>query len=342
MRVNVVAERRIECFIVIAHKRKLSSGAIAEKPESEELKFDLVQINHDIGKNRSNGKKYADSFSYFENAIASLENLRRQNPNKTDILKLLGDCRIQFAVALSWEERQKEAETEATKAIEMFEAATAGNPNDINLRTGLWTAYWLTSSVYEEQNDQLSHEYALKALKIIEETVRQDAANVRTKQQMAKSFSRIGQTSINTGDLPAAILNLEKAQQILSEITATRAKNNGLKTELTTVLMRLGEAKFKQEKFADALADFEQAVKIHQDILQTNAGDVRVSRNLALTYESIAETHEKIGGEKSPSARENYQKCLDILVQLEAQNALSEFDRKFLERIKKSLQKFDK
>ncbi|MCY7375852.1 MAG: protein kinase [Pyrinomonadaceae bacterium] len=323
---------------------------LAEQPASNELKFALAQINHDIGRNRSNSKKYADSFPYFENAMASLEKLRRQNPNNTDILKLLGDCYTQFAVALSWEERQKEAETQSAKAIEISETATAGNPNDINLRSGLWSAYWLSSSVYEEVNDALSHEYALKALKIIEEIVRQDAANIRAKQQLAKSFSRLGQTSINTGKSAEAVLYLEKARAGLQEITESRSKNNGLKTELTTNLMRLGEAKFKQEKFQDALADFEQAVKIHQDILQTFAGDMRVSRNLALTYESIAETHEKIAGnetgEKSRTARtaaKNYfQKTLDILLQLDANNALSEFDRKFLEKTKATVEKYKK
>jgi len=320
---------------------------LAENPASGESQFALAQVNHDIGKNRSNSKKYSDSFPYFENAATSLEKLRGQNPNQIDVLKLLGDCRTQYAIALSWEERQTEAEGEAAKAREIFEAAAADNPNDTNLRTGLWSAYWFSSIVYEEINDPLSHEYALKSLKVIEETVRQDAANIRAKQQLGKSFSRVGQSSTNTGKPAAAVLYLEKARAVLEEIIESRSKNNGLKTELTTNLMRLGEAKFKQEKFEDALADFEQAVKIHQDILQIFAGDVRVSRNLALTYESIAETHEKIAGretgEKSRTAREaakNYfQKTLDILLQLKANNALSEADRKFLERTKTAVEK---
>jgi tetratricopeptide (TPR) repeat protein len=247
---------------------------------------------------------------------------------------------------LSWEEKQKEAE--ATKAIEILEPAVAKNPNDVNLRTGLWTTYWLTSSVYEEQNDELSHEYAMRALKIIEETVERDEANIRAKQQLAKSFSRLGQTSTNIGKPQASVLYLEKAREILLEIVESRAKNNRLKIDLTTVLMRLGEAKAEQEKFEDALADFERAASIQREILQANAGDVRVSRNLALTYESIAETNEKIAeresGEKSRearlSAKDYFQKALDLLLQVEAQNALAEFDRKLLEKIRATVEKY--
>jgi hypothetical protein len=113
--------------------------------------------------------------------------------------------------------------------------------------------------------------------------------------------------------------------------------------------MRLGEAKYKQEKFYDALADFQQAANIHLEILQNLPNDTRTKRNLALTYESIAETQEKIAEkesvEKSLAARglakHYYQKTLDILLQLEANNTLGEYDRKFLERTKKTMQKYE-
>ncbi len=315
---------------------------LAENPASNEIKFALARANYNIGRNYANTHKYSDAFPYLEKAIAALENLRRENPNQTEVIKLLGDSRTTLSNALSWEGKQPEAEAEAARAIELLEAAVADNPNDVNLRAGLLNAYWMTSNTYEENNNRLSHEYALKALKVVEEIVKLDPANVWAKQQLSKSFSALGQTSINTGKPQEAVLYLEKARQILREITESRTKNIGLKTDLTAILMVLGAAKSKLQNFRDALADFQQAADIQLEILQNLPADTRTKRNLAMTYEGIAETHEKAGGEKSPSARENYQKCLDILVQLEAQNALSEFDRKFLERIKNSLQKFEK
>ena len=93
---------------------------LAEQPDSNDLQLVVAQINHDIGRNHSNSKRYADSFPYFENAMNSLEKFRRQNPDKPEIMKLLGDCHIQFSLALSWEERQTEAENHSAKAIEIF------------------------------------------------------------------------------------------------------------------------------------------------------------------------------------------------------------------------------
>jgi tetratricopeptide (TPR) repeat protein len=189
----------------------------------------------------------------------------------------------------------------------------------------------------------------LKALKTIEEIVKQDPANIGAKQLLSKTFSMLGQTSTNTGKPQEAVLYLEKAYEVLRGITESRTKNNGLKTDLTVLVMRLGEAKSKQEKFKDALADFQQAANIHLEILQNLPDDTRTKRNLAWTYDSIAETHAKIAeresGEKSLAARDlakdYYQKTLDLLLQLEAKNLLGDYDRKFLEGTKKAMQEFE-
>ena len=314
----------------------------AENPASEELKFAVAQTNYFIGRNRSSGKDYSEAFQYFERAIIALEILLVENPQNIEVIKQLGECRTDYSNALSWDGKQAEAEAEAARAINLLETAVAANPNDAGLSKELWFAYWLSSSTYEEQDDALAHEYAGKALQIMEELVRQDAANIRAKQFLSKSYSTLGQTLINTGKPEEAILNLEKARQVSQEIIENRTKNNGLKHDLTTILMRLGEAKFKQKNFADALADFSQAANIHREILQNFPGDTRTWRNLALNYESIAETHRQIGGEKDAAARKYYRMVFDILNQLEAENALGEYDRKFLEKTAETLQNFDR
>jgi tetratricopeptide (TPR) repeat protein len=233
-----------------------------------------------------------------------------------------------------------EAEAEAARAIELLEAAVRDNPHDAILLEGLWHAYWKASSTYEEQNNRLSYEFSLKAMRIIEEIVKRDPADIRAKQLLSKTFSMLGQTSINTGRPQEALIYLEKASAVLREITESRTKNRGLRTDLTTILMRLGEAKYKQGKFQQALADFQQAADIHLETLRNLPDDSRTKRNLALTYESIAETHEKLGARDS--AKNHYLKTLGLLLELEANNILSEYDRKFLVNRKMNLQRFEK
>jgi len=69
------------------------------------------------------------------------------------------------------------------------------------------------------------------------------------------------------------------------------------------------------------------------DVSRANTWD----RSATTIAETRGEIHSKIGGRESQPARENYQKCLDILQDLDAKKLLSEVDLKFLERTRAAL-----
>ena len=252
--------------------------------------------------------------------------------------------KIQNANALSWAERQTEAEAEAKEAVQIYEKLFAENPNDVAVRGGMWLTYWLTSGIYQDQNDRLAYEFAQKALKVVAETVARDGANIRAKQQLAKSFSTLGETATTIGKPDEAIADLEKACRMLREIIETTTKNNRLKSELALSLRRLGSAKAEQGFLADSLENLRQAEETYLEILQIAPDDRRSNRNLADTYEQFGQTYEKIG-EKAKSenqrlaARANYQKALDILTRLDAGNSLAEADRKLLIKLKSAVER---
>ncbi|HWW76527.1 MAG TPA: tetratricopeptide repeat protein, partial [Pyrinomonadaceae bacterium] len=226
----------------------------------------------------------------------------------------------------------------------------AQHPNDVAVRMGLWMTYWTTSSVYEEQDDALAHGYALKALKTVQETVDKDPLNVRAKQQLAKSFSQLGQTAINTGRRVEAIRYLEKSCEILRGVIGAESKNNKLKTELASALTRLGQAKAGHGSPQAALADLEKGAEMYREVAVNSAGDNRTSRNLANSHRLIAETYEKIAsaerGKKGLAARQmaksNYQTALDILSRLQGQIVLSEYDRKLLGELQAILRRYER
>jgi tetratricopeptide (TPR) repeat protein len=208
----------------------------------------------------------------------------------------------------------------------------------------MWLIYWLASSIYQDQNDALAYEYAKKALTIVDETVKKDDSNIRAKQQLAKSYSTLGETAITIGKPTEAIEYLEKACRMQSEITQNTTKNARLKSDLAISLTRLGEAKAKQAQYEDSLANLTRAEKIYQDVIQSNPADRRSYRNLALTYEEIGNTYRKLYEKKGRTdlrdlARTNYQAALDIYVSLDEKNELTSFDRKSLAELKTTLAK---
>ena len=150
------------------------------------LQLALAQAMHDLGRHQSNSSRYAAALGPFEQSIAVAERLRATAPSSVEVLRLLGDTRAQYGLALSWEGRQREGEAQMAQAAALYQPLAAAHPHDGPIRNGLWSVYWLTSSVYEEQDDARSHAFALRALDVIQEAVAQDRDNLRARQQLAK------------------------------------------------------------------------------------------------------------------------------------------------------------
>ena len=94
------------------------------------------------------------------------ERARAQEPRSLALLTLVADTHSQNGLALSWEGRQREAEAEMTRAADLIEPAILEYPNDTRVSGGLWSVYWVTSTVYEEQDDRKSHLFAGRALDV--------------------------------------------------------------------------------------------------------------------------------------------------------------------------------
>ncbi|HQU86297.1 MAG TPA: protein kinase, partial [Pyrinomonadaceae bacterium] len=188
---------------------------VEENPSSNDLRFNLAKVNYDFGLNLQSNKKHSESLAYFEKAKNLLTEINREKPNQLEILQTMAEVKIQNAYALSWAEKQTEAETEASEATTICERLLLENSNNVSVRGSMWLVYWLTSGIYQEQNDKLAYEFAQKALKIVEETVARDGANIRAKQQLAKSFSTLGQTATTIGKSAEAIFYLEKSCKML-------------------------------------------------------------------------------------------------------------------------------
>ena len=320
---------------------------LAEKPDSTDLRLVWIRTHHDIGKCHSTNERFAQSIAYFQRAIEAAEALRQKEPERADVLSLLGSCRRQLSNSLSWEGKQAEAELEMQEAIKIHEALLAQHPGDVSLRVVLHQTYMMTSSIYEEVNDPLATEYGLKALRLISEAVEKDPANVRAKQQLAKTYSRLGVTLDNEGKSAESIQHLEKAVPILQELARNQTKNRRSTHDLATAFIRLGDARLRQREFAGAIAELEKAAAILVDLATTDPNDNASLRNLANASDSLAKAHRELAALSPPSeaathrsaAHQQLQRALTSLRQLESRNALSQIDRKSLEELAAAMER---
>jgi non-specific serine/threonine protein kinase/serine/threonine-protein kinase len=323
---------------------------LAEQPGSTEVRLAIARTYLDIGKVHATNEKYPDSIPFFQKAVALLAGEQRPPQDSIDGLMLLAEAHKQMGNALSWDGRQQEAEAEVMRAVAMSESLLADHPLDSRVRAALHHTYIITSSVYEEINNPLSNEYAFKALKLIEEMVEKDPANVRARQQLAKNYSRVGVTLDNTGRSDESVRYFEKALTISRELAEGETKNRRLKYNLATGYIGLGDARYKQRNFHGSLEDLERAATLLSELIDADPTDNASLRNLANAYDSMALAHEGLaalatGAEKQlrgQMAKQSYQRAVALIHQLEARDALSNYDRKSLEDLQLILQKYER
>jgi non-specific serine/threonine protein kinase/serine/threonine-protein kinase len=320
--------------------RRLYERAVARRPADPAARLALARTMHDLGRHQSNSSRYAAALAPLQQAIAIAERVRVEAPGDADVIRLLAETRAQHGLALSWEGRQREAEAEMQQAAALFEPLAAAHPGDVTIRNGLWSIYWLTSSVYEEQDDVRSHAFALRALETIRPIADQDADNVRARQQLAKSYSRLGQTAVNLGRAEASIGFLEQACRILDEIAASESRNGRLRSELALALTRLADAQAAQSRLEPALVSAERAAAIYAALLERFPTDRRSVRNLVLTHQAIGDIHDRLRRQAPASAAvhraraaASYRRALDLVLSLRASAHLAEADEKLVQAL---------
>ncbi len=324
---------------------RLYTECLAVEPRSTTLRLARARTLHDIGICYSTNGKKADSMTYFRQTIAAGEELRRESPDDSAVRALLADGHRQLGNALSWELKQPEAEAEMAQAVTLYEQIVAAHPADISLRTGLYQTYMMTSNVYEEVDNPIAHSYALKALGIISRMAERDPANLRAAQQLAKTYSRLGVTLANIGQRAESVVYLEKAVAGLRAITRNEVRNRRFTHDLALALMRLGDARRQQSDLAGALESSEKSAALLTDLAAGDAADNTARRDLANASESLAQIHDAfasqaVGEAARPHrdrARQNRERALAALRQLEARGALSRFDRKSLDALQKTM-----
>jgi serine/threonine protein kinase/tetratricopeptide (TPR) repeat protein len=314
----------------------------AERPGAAELRLPLAQITFDTGDARKDIAKYDEAIAYYQKALDLLAPLLQTDANNVQYLKLAGTCYSKLGNALSWAGRQKEGEEQTQKAIRIYDSLAASHPNNVSVSNGLWQTYWMAASTYEDNDNALSHEYALKALRAIQSVVEKDPADRQARYRVARTMSTLGQISIKTGKAPEGLSYLEKAVSELTRLIEDEPRSGGTKGNLAATLMRLAEARAKQKDFAGALAELERSERIYVGLREADATDTPSLRSQALIWDYRAEIHlewAKTGtGEKrrghEEAARDSYARTLEILEQLDAQKSLPESDRKWLEKLR--------
>jgi non-specific serine/threonine protein kinase/serine/threonine-protein kinase len=325
---------------------ELYSKLIAAEPRSTELRVASADARINLAQTYYFNDQVAETYPPLRSALSELEALRQIDTNNTEIGRLLGKGYALLGVNMFWDNKPAEGEAEINKALTLSEALVAQNPNDNVVRQGLWHVYTQSSQFYQDSNPARAFEILAKALKLAEEAVKSDPVNTQARQNLAKTYSMLGLITNRLKKLGESAAYLEKSLAVFSELEQAEPRNLTYKDDIGRNLMNLGQTKYQQHDYTGALATYERAVAV----FEYQAGDPKnlfPLRRLATVHAYIADVHRDlakvVAGEESrkhqQTAKENYQRALDLLLQLQAQNALAEYDRKVLEEMRVAVRK---
>jgi serine/threonine protein kinase len=319
------------------------------EPDSFELQMAAAEAQLNLAHTYYSNEQLAQVYPPLNRALVALETIRQRDPDNPEILRLLGRSHARLSLTLSWDGKQSEGEQEMAQALAILEPLAAQHPLDSVVSQGLLETYLQGSELFEETDRGRSYEILLKAREMAEKAITADVVNVQARQNLAKTYSRLGVIALGLMRTEEGIAYLEKSSVAFSALDKLNPNHPTYKTDMGRVVMYLGEAKQQQRAFDDALAIYARAEAIFDGLKRSDPRNNFPVRKLATIYECIGTVHREMAKSLAAetrqshfqAAKENYQRALDILLQLQAKNALAQYDLKYLEEVRAAVANSD-
>jgi tetratricopeptide (TPR) repeat protein len=314
-------------------------------PGSRDLRLAHAQAQIDLAATHYYNEELAKAFPLLREALASLEQLRSADAANTEILRSLARAHTLLGISLSWDSKQAEGEAEMAKAIGLGEALVAQNPHDNMFRQGLVDTKFQAAQLYEEVDNPRAFDFARQARDLAEEILRADPADIQAQQNVAKSYSMLGQIAVQLNKPEEATDYLMKSASLFAELVTRDPTQRTYKHDQGRVLKTLGSARQMRNEFGPAIDAYDKAIAVFGELQRIDPGNnfhVRKIEQLHSykgdAYLALAQTNDASQREQNLAAsKENYRRALDILLQLQAQQTFSDYDRKELRKVQAAL-----
>jgi serine/threonine protein kinase len=329
---------------------QIYENLVVQNSASLELRRAFLETQVEDATSYINLSRFAEAIPPLKQTAGEIEALRRTYPDDAETERILARCLASLGLALSWEVRQPEAETEMTRAVTIAESLVTRFPNDTNLKQELWKVYESASSIYEEIDDARAFELCEKSRRVAEEIVAADRANAQARHNLAKTFSRLGISASNLERPDEALGFLERAMALVLGLQEKDPLNRGYDRDLGALYIRIGVVRSKQRDLPGAIAAYQKSAASYEKQLADDAANTIAVRDLAIAYRRGAKVHEELAQTTDTpirqthiaAAREDYRRALDALLKAQAQKALPEINRKLLEEVRKEIEDLEK
>ena len=181
---------------------------------------------------------------------------------------------------------------------------------------------------------------------VIGRCVAQDRDNIRARQQLAKSYSRLGQTAMNTGQAEASSDTWSACRDPRRD-RRERGEQRAAPLGAGAGADPAGRCPGGADQLRPALASAERATQIYADLIARFPSDRRSVRNLVLTHQAIGDIHERLTAAEPAHATSHralaaasYRRALDLVLALRASAHLADADEKMVQALRVKVSRY--
>lgn len=153
-------------------------------------------------------------------------------------------------------------------------------------------------------------------MKIAESAVAADNADRQAKQNLAKTYSRIGVNSVMLNKLSDAAGYLKKSEEISLELIEKEPENISCLRDFGRLYIRFGDLYRQQNDFPNALENYQKSVSFFEQVSALDDKNTLAKRDAAQSLKNVGEIQIKLN--QTAQARQTFQKTIDILTGLDA------------------------
>lgn len=307
---------------------QLFAELYAEAPSNDAISKAQLATKLDYGHTFAINNQYEIAVPIYRETLRDLENLDRSDP---ETLRLLALGTANLSNALSWDEKQEEAEVENVKAVAYAEELEAKFASDAEIQKTILAVFSLASSTHENIKNDVSLAFAKRALDVARRSVDADPMDTQARQNLARNHSRYGIILGLVKRVDEGFENLRTAEKIILDLIAREPRNRVYQDDLGTLYTRLGDAEKFTGNLPRALVEYRRSAEVFKSLALSDEKNAVAQRDWAQALKSVGVTEKKLG--QNEQALASLTKTMEIIDKLKAQNALGKWDAKIFDQV---------
>ncbi len=306
----------------------------AENPDSQEIGVLFVQAQ--IGRARifAINNQYEIAIPGFRKCLIDLA---RMDATDAEVIRLRASATAFLSNALSWHGSQDEAETENGKAVALAVELLDKYPNDSRAQSAVFDVFTQASSTFETIKNDVSLNFADKALQVARRSAAADAADTQARHNLAKALSRYGVVLTLVHRTAEGFRHLYEAERMFQHLIEREPRNRVYQDDFGSLYTRLGDAERQRSRSIPALVAYKRSAEIFGELAADDEKNLLAQRDWAQAVKSVAVHQIKLG--RKDDAVQSLRLAIDIVKRLKERDAIGKWDEKFFSEMQPMLDK---